>query len=148
MHDKQSKKRMTKVIWTLCALIILAVFGIPKLYSNYHAAPYYHISGQQITLESKNTHKLNKYQKQQFTKIAKNAVDKQSGPFVWENYRTVSLKVYKMKKPSEYGLIYQISPRMANQNRTITSSVIVKLSHRDLKRYEDVSIKGYSSDFF
>ncbi|CAJ1179983.1 hypothetical protein LCR01_18020 [Companilactobacillus crustorum] len=147
MSEDKLKKHTTRAIWIACILILLLAFGIPQVYRNYHSAPYCYSSGSQITLENDDTHKLNKYQKQQFTKIAKMAVDQKDGPFNWKNYRKVSLDVYKMKKPSEYGLIYKIKPVIRSRQHTITTSIIVKLNNRNLKSYHKFTIKGYSSDF-
>ncbi|HCD07162.1 MAG TPA: hypothetical protein DEQ50_02655 [Lactobacillus sp.] len=147
MSEDKLKKHTTRAIWIACILILLLAFGIPQIYRNYHSAPYCYSSGSQITLENKNTHKLNKYQKQQFTKIAKLALDKEDGPFDWKNYHKVSLDVYKMKKTSEYGLIYKVRPIIRSKQHVITSSIIIKLKDRDLKSYHKFTIKGYSSDF-
>jgi hypothetical protein len=70
MTSETSKKKVTKIIWILCILIILGMLGIPKLYQNYHSAPYYG-SNKAVVLEDEKTHRLNKYQKRQFIKIAK-----------------------------------------------------------------------------
>jgi len=145
--EEKTNKHATRVIWIACILILLGAFGIPQLYRNYYSAPYCNSSGTQITLESANTHKLNKYQKKQFIKMARTAVDQKDGPFVWKNYQNVSINVYKMKKPAEYGLIYKVKPLIRTNRDVITNSIIVKLEHRDLKRYHQFSIKGYSSDF-
>ncbi|KRO00315.1 hypothetical protein [Companilactobacillus kimchiensis] len=147
MKDDKVKKHTTRAIWITCILILMMAFGIPQIYRNYHSAPYCYSSGSQITLESSKTHKLNKYQKQQFIKMARTAVDQKDGPFVWKNYQDVSISVYKMKKPSEYGLIYKIRPQIRTKDDIITNSIIVKLADRDLKSYHKFSIKGYSSDF-
>lgn len=129
-----------------CVVILALAFLIPQMYRNAHSAPYCYSSGTQITLQNKDTHKLNDYQKQQFTKMVRLAIDKNDGPFDWSKYKTVSMEVYKMKKPSVYGIIYKIRPRFHQEN-TITNSVIIKLSDRDLKSYHKFSIQGYSSDF-
>jgi len=134
-------------IWFICLLLILAIFAVPKIYHNYYSAPYYTFSNQQITLENSDTHKLNKYQKQQFIKIAKNVIDKEDGPFDWDNYQFVSIDVYKMKKPFEYGLIYKIKPIIRTKKSTVTNSIIIKMAHRDFKHHNNITIKGYSSDF-
>ncbi|APU72143.1 hypothetical protein [Companilactobacillus crustorum] len=147
MTEEKVKKHTTRAIWIACILILLGVFGIPQLYRNYHSAPYCYSSGNQITLESKDTHKLNDYQKKQFIKMARVAIDKKDGPFNWKNYQNVSINVYKMKKPSEYGLIYKIKPTIRSKKATITNSIIVKLDDRDVKSYHKFSIKGYASDF-
>ena len=129
-----------------CVVILALAFLIPQMYRNAHSAPYCYSSGTQITLQNKDTHKLNDYQKEQFTKMVQLAIDKKDGPFDWSTYQTVSMDVYKMKKPSVYGIIYKIKPRLHQEN-TITSSVIIKLSDRDLKTYHKFAIQGYSSDF-
>lgn len=147
MSEETIKKHTTRAIWLACILILLAAFGIPQMYRNYHAAPYCYSSGSQITLESSDTHKLNKYQKAQFIKMARTAIDEKDGPFNWKNYQNVSISVYKMKKPSEYGLIYKVKPTIRSKKDVITNSIIVKLADRDLKTYHKFSIKGYSSDF-
>lgn len=147
MGEEKVKKHTTRAIWVACVLILLGAFGIPQIYRNYHSAPYCYSSGTQITLEDSKTHKLNDYQKQQFTKMARYAIDQKDGPFVWKNYQNVSLYVYKMKKPSEYGLIYKVRPHIRTKKDIITNSIIVKLADRDLKSYHKFSIKGYSSDF-
>ncbi|WP_119326186.1 hypothetical protein [Companilactobacillus musae] len=149
MTDEKSKNLITKIIWIICGLIILGIFGIPKIYQNYHSAPYYNASGQMIIIENKktNTHKLNKYQKRQFTKIAKSTIDKEDGPFKWNNYRVVSLDVYKTKKRAQYALVLKTKPKINLKNSQVTSSMIVELKHRNLIDYYDLSIKKYSSDF-
>lgn len=147
MSEEKVKKHTTRAIWLACILILLAAFAIPQMYRNYHSAPYCYSSGTKITLENSDTHKLNKYQKAQFTKMAKTAIDQKDGPFDWKNYQSVSLSVYKMKKPSEYGLIYKVKPTIRSKRDVITNSIIVKLADRDLKTYHKFSIKGYSSDF-
>lgn len=147
MTEEKVKKHTTRAIWIACILILLGAFGIPQLYRNYHSAPYCYSSGSKITLESADTHKLNDYQKKQFIKMARTAIDKKDGPFDWDNYQNVSIHVYKMTKPSEYGLIYKIKPTIRSKEATITNSIIVKLDDRDLKSYHKFSIKGYSSDF-
>ena len=147
MSEERVKKHTTRAIWITCILILLGIFAIPQMYRNYHSAPYCNSSGSQITLENKDTHKLNKYQKKQFVKMARLAIDKEDGPFDWNNYQSVSINVYKMKKPSEYGLIYKVKPTIRSGQHTITNSIIVKLADRNLKTYHKFSIKGYSSDF-
>lgn len=145
--EEKTKKHSTRVIWIACILILMGAFGIPQMYRNYHSAPYCNSSGTQITLESANTHKLNKYQKKQFIKMARTAIDQKDGPFVWKNYQNVSIKIYKMKKPSEYGLIYKVRPLIRTKEDIITNSLILQLDSRDLRNYHKFSIKGYSSDF-
>jgi len=147
MTEEKVKKHTTRAIWIACILILLGVFAVPQIYRNYHSAPYCNSSGSQITLENSDTHKLNKFQKQQFTKMARHAIDQKDGPFDWQNYQDVSLKVYKMKKPSQYGLIYKIRPKIRTEHDVITNSIILKLSNRDLRNYHKVAIEGYSSDF-
>lgn len=147
MSEEKVKKHTTRAIWIVCILILLGIFAIPQIYRNYHAAPYCNSSGMQITLENKDTHKLNDYQKKQFVKMARLAIDKKDGPFNWNNYQNVSIHVYKMKKQSEYGLIYKVKPTIRSKQHTITNSIIVKLANRNLKTYHKFSIKGYSSDF-
>lgn len=146
MSETKMKKHTTRAIWITCVLILLLAFGIPQMYRNYHSAPYCNSSGTQITLESAETHKLNKYQKKQFLKMVRMAIDQKDGPFEWSNYKNVSLDVYKMKKRSQYGLIYKVKPKI-HPKRTITNSVIVQLKNRDLKSYRKFEIKGYSSGF-
>ena len=147
MSQENIKKHTTHIIWIICIVIVLGIFAVPQIYRNYHSAPYCNNSGSQITLEDSQTHKLNSYQKAQFIKLAKTAIDQKDGPFDWQNYQTVSLKVYKMKQRSEYGLIYKVKPTIRSKQHTITNSIIVKLSNRNLKSYKKFSIKGYSSDF-
>lgn len=146
MSETKVKKHMTRAIWIACIVILALAFGIPQMYRNYHSAPYCYSSGSQITLENTDTHKLNDYQKKQFIKMARTAIDQKDGPFDWDNYNNVSLDVYKMKKRSEYGLIYKVRPKL-HSKRTITNSLILKLADRDLKTYHKFSIKGYSSGF-
>jgi hypothetical protein len=147
MQSEKVKKYTTRAIWITCILILLLAFGIPQMYRNYHSAPYCYSSGTQITLESKQVHKLNPYQKKQFTKMARLAIDQKDGPFVWKNYQNVSLSVYKMKKPSVYGIIYKVRPHIRTKKDVITNSMIVKLKDRDLKTYHKFAIMGYSSGF-
>ena len=147
MSESKVKKHTTRAIWIACILILMLAFGIPQMYRNYHSAPYCYSSGSQITVENANTHKLNDYQKKQFIKIARSAIDQKDGPFDWDNYQNVSIDVYKMKPRSEYGLIYKVKPIIRTKKDTITNSIIVKLADRDLKEYHDFSIKGYSSQF-
>lgn len=141
-----NKKHTTRLIWIICIVIVISIFLIPQIYRNHHSAPYCNSSGTQITLEDSHTHKLNDYQKQQFTQIAKKIVDQKDGPFDWNNFQKVSLSVYKLKKKSEYGLIYKIRPTITDQ-RTITNSVIIKLKNRNFKTKNNVTVIGYSSGF-
>lgn len=141
---KQFKNR---AVWIIFILILLAAFSIPQLIKNSHCAPYYYNAGNQITLENKSTHKLNDYQKKQFICLARHAIDQRDGPFDWNNYQNVSISVYKMKTPSEYGLIYKIKPQIRSKKDTITNSVIIKLADRDLKGKRQFTIKDYSSGF-
>lgn len=67
--------KVARIIWIICILIIMGVVGIPKLYQNYHSAPYYNSTNKTIILENEKIHRLNKYQKRQFTKIAKKAIN-------------------------------------------------------------------------
>jgi len=147
MTNKKTKKHFTRFIWFICLLLIIAIFLVPKIYHNYYSAPYYNFSGQQITLENADTHKLNKYQKKQFIKIAKKTIDEKDGPFDWDNYQNISISIYKMKKPHEYGLIYKIKPEIMTSKSTITNSIIIKLNHKDFRKNNNVSVKGYSSGF-
>lgn len=149
MSDEQSKKLITRIIWILCILILIGIFGIPKMYQNYHSAPYYNTSGRTIVVESKksNTHKLNKYQKQQFIKIAKSTIDEKDGPFKWNNYKVVSLDVYKTKQKAQYAIVLKTKPKLQVEDSLVTSSMIIKLHHRNLIDYYNLSIKKYSSDF-
>ncbi|WP_119327168.1 hypothetical protein [Companilactobacillus musae] len=146
MSKTKLQKFKNRSIIIACIVVLALAFLIPQIYRNGHSAPYCYSSGTQITLESKNTHKLNDYQKKQFTKMARLAIDKKDGPFDWKNYQNVSISVYKMKKPSVYGIIYKIRP-VIHQKNIITSSIIVKLSDRDLKSYHKFETKDYSSDF-
>jgi hypothetical protein len=146
MSKTKLQKFKNRSILIACIVVLALAFLIPQIYRNGHSAPYCYSSGSQITLENNNTHKLNDYQKQQFTKMARLAIDKKDGPFDWKNYQTVSINVYKMKKPSTYGIIYKIKPVIHEEN-TITSSIIIKLSDRDLKSYHKFEIKKYSSGF-
>ncbi|KRO00759.1 hypothetical protein [Companilactobacillus kimchiensis] len=149
MTTEKSKKRITAIIWVLCGLILIGVFGIPKMYQNYHSAPYYNVSGRTVILENSqtNTHKLNKYQKGQFIKIAKKTIDSQDGPFKWNNYKVISLDIYKIAKKSEYALVLKVKPKIKVKNSTVTNSMIIKLHHRNLINYYDVSVQKYSSGF-
>lgn len=139
------KKKILRLISAIFLILLIIIYIIPQMYRNYHSAPYCYSSGTQITLEDTNTHKLNKFQKQQFTKMAKKIIDSEDGPFDWNNYKKVSLSVYKMKKRSEYGLIYRIRPNI--HERVITNSIIVKLKDRSLKDTPKVTVIDYSSDF-
>jgi len=147
MTEDKLKKHTTRAIWIVCILILLGALGIPQLYRNYHSAPYCNSSGSQITIENQQTHKLNKYQKTQFIKLARTAIDQEDGPFDWHNYQNVSIYVYKMKQPSEYGLIYKVKPDIRSKKHIITNSIIVKLADRNLKTYRKFKIKEYSSEF-
>lgn len=146
MSKTKLQKFKNKSILITCIIVLVLAFLIPQIYRNNHSAPYCYSSGTKITLEDKTTHKLNDYQKKQFIKISRLAIDKKDGPFDWKNYQNVSISVYKMKKPSVYGIIYKIKP-VIHKDNIVTSSIIVRLSDRDLKSYHKFSIKGYSSDF-
>ncbi|WP_334331981.1 MULTISPECIES: hypothetical protein [unclassified Companilactobacillus] len=144
MSEAAKKKKMNIIIWILCALIALGAFGIPRIYHNYHSAPNYYSVGQKIPLENSKTHKLNDFQKHQFIKIAKNTIDKKDGPYNWHNYKTISIAVYKMNDPHEYGLIYKMKSKSSNE--VLTNSMIVKLKSSDLLQYHKISIKRYVSE--
>jgi len=147
---EESKSRITKIIWLLCGLIILGTFGIPRLYKNYHSAPYYKVTGQTIIIENKKSkvHKLNEYQKNQFLKIAKKTIDTKDGPFNWKNYTIESIDIYKTEKRFQYGLILKIKPNLNVKQSSISCSMIVKLDDQNLMNYYNFFIKSYSSNFF
>jgi hypothetical protein len=149
MKDEKSKDRITRIILIICGLIIIGIIGIPKLYQNYHSAPNYNATGRIIIFEDHKTktHKLNKYQKNQFLKIAKKAIDAKDGPFDWNNYRVVYLDVYKTQKKHEYALILKVKPRIKIKNSEIKNSMVVKLNRRNLIDYYKTSIRRYSSEF-
>lgn len=149
MKDEKSKSRITRIIWIICGLIIIGIIGIPKLYQNYHSAPNYNATGRIIIFEDHktNTHKLNKYQKNQFLKIAKKTIDTKDGPFEWNNYQVVYLDVYKTQKKHEYALILKVKPKIKIKNAEISNSMIVKLHQRNLIDYYKISIKRYASEF-
>lgn len=149
MTGQKTKNTITAIIWILCALLIIGAFGIPKLYQNYHSAPYYNVSDRIVILEEhkSQTHKLNEYQKRQFLKIARKTIDQKDGPFDWTNYQTVYLNIYKTNKPKQYALIYIIKPKIKGSKRVITSSMIVKLNHHNLIDYYDTTTQKYSSSF-
>jgi len=127
--------------------LLLAAFIVPQVHRSYYSAPLFYFSGNQITLENNDTHRLNKYQKKQFIKMAQSAVDKRDGPFDWGNYQTVSIDVYRMKGNHEYALIYRIKPHILSDKYIITNSMVLKLKYRDLKEYQKFTIKKYYSDF-
>lgn len=149
MANEKSKKRITRIIWIICGLIIIGIIGIPKLYQSYHSAPNYNATGRIIIFEDHktNTHKLNKYQRNQFLKIAKKTIDSKDGPFDWNNYRVVYLDVYKTQKEHEYALILKVKPKIKIKNAEISNSMIVKLHQGNLIDYYKISIKKYASEF-
>lgn len=149
MSSETAKNKINIIIWVICELLLIGAFGIPKLYRSYHSAPYYNSTGRTIILENnkEDTHKLNKYQKLQFTKIAKETIDQKDGPFNWKNYKIIYLDIYKLERQSEYALILKIKPKLKIKDSTITSSMIVKLNHSNLINYYDISVIKYSSDF-
>lgn len=138
---------MDKVVLLICFILLLAAFIIPQVHRSYYSAPYFYFSDKQIVLESEKTHRLNPYQKKQFIKIAKTAIDQKDGPFDWDNYQTISINVYKMKGLHEYALIYRIKPHIRSDNHIITNSIILDLKYRSLDKYKHFTIKKYSSDF-
>lgn len=132
--------KVTKIIWIICILIILGIIGMPKLYQGYHSAPYYELSTKKIVLEGKNVHKLNPYQKKQFTKIAKRTIDQRNKPLNWQKYRINLLNVYKLNKKQEYKIVLVIE-----STSQIRNTMIIKLHNRNLIDPYDFSIKSYSS---
>ena len=149
MTNDKPKKRIKRIIWILIALIVLGALGLPKMYQDYHSAPYYNTAGKTVILEKDHaeTHRLNKYQKNQFTKIAKKTIDKKDGPFNWKDYEVISIDVSKVNKPSEYKLVLTVKPNSDVHNAKITTSMIVKLHHKNLMNYYDTSIVQYNSGF-
>lgn len=125
----------------------MAAFIIPQVHRSYYSAPYFYFSGKQIVLENDKTHHLNDYQKKQFTKLARRAIDQKDGPFDWDNYQTVSIDVYKMKNLHEYALIYRIKPCIRTNNHIINNTMVLTLKHRSLDKYKQFTINKYSSDF-
>lgn len=146
---EESKNKINKIIWILCGLLIIGIIAIPKLYSNYHSAPNYNATGRIIIFEDHKTktHKLNKYQRNQFLKIAKNTIDFKDGPFEWNNYKVISFDVYKTQKKHQYALFLKVKPKMKIRDSQISNSMVVELHRRNLVDYYHISIKKYSSDF-
>lgn len=131
----------------MCFVLLLAAFIVPQIHRNYYSAPYFYFSGKQIVLEDNKTKRLNDYQKKQFVKIARTAIDQKDGPFDWDNYQNVSINVYKMKELHEYALIYRIKPCIRTDNHIITNTIVLTLKHRNLDKYKQFKINKYSSDF-
>lgn len=136
--------KVARIIWIICILIIMGVVGIPKLYQNYHSAPYYNSTNETIILENEKIHRLNKYQKRQFTKIAKKAINEKDEPFNWQNCRINLRNVYKLSNKHEYKIIVEIQSKF---DVKIISSMIIKLNNCDLINPYDFSVKEYSSGF-
>lgn len=136
--------KVARIIWIICILIIMGVVGIPKLYQNYHSAPYYNSTNETIILENEKIHRLNKYQKRQFTKIAKKAINEKDEPFNWQNCRINLRSVYKLSNKHEYKIIVEIQSKF---DVKIISSMIIKLNNCDLINPYDFSVKEYSSGF-
>lgn len=136
--------KVNKIIWVICILILLGVMGIPKLYQNYHSAPYYNSTDGTVILENEKIHLLNKYQKRQFTKIAKKAINQKDEPFNWQNCRINLRSVYKLSNKHEYKIIVEIQSSL---NAKIIRSMIIKLNNRDLINPYDFSIREYSAEF-
>ncbi|GEO56968.1 hypothetical protein [Companilactobacillus bobalius] len=134
--------KVARIIWIICILIIMGVVGIPKLYQNYHSAPYYNSTNKTIILENEKIHRLNKYQKRQFTKIAKKAINEKDEPFNWQNCRINLRNVCKLSNKHEYKIIVEIRSTL---NVKIVNSMIIKLNNRDLINPYDFSVKEYSS---
>lgn len=144
MTNEKSKKKITKIIWIICGLLLIGLIGIPKLYQNYHSAPYYDTTGHTIILVDKQTNKLNSYQKNQILKVAKKAVNTEDGSRNWKEYQIVSLAVSKTKKAAEYKLVLKAK---LQHKSTVTAQMIVKLKQSNLLNYYNFSIKKYSSNF-
>lgn len=142
MINETSKKKVTKIIWILCILIILGMLGIPKLYQDYHSAPYYG-SNKVVVLEDEKTHRLNKYQKRQFIKIAKKTINQEDEPFNWQNCRVSLRNVYKLNNKHEYKLIVEVQSSLKVR---IVNSMTVKLNNRDLINPYDFSVEKYTSN--
>lgn len=136
--------KVARIIWIICILIIMGGVGIPKLYQNYHSAPYYNSTNETIILENEKIHRLNKYQKRQFTKIAKKAINEKDEPFNWQNCRINLRNVYKLSNKHEYKIIVEIQSKF---DVKIISSMIIKLNNCDLINPYDFSVKEYSSGF-
>ncbi|CAJ2233090.1 hypothetical protein [Companilactobacillus paralimentarius] len=132
--------KVTKIIWIICILIILGIIGIPMLYQNYHSAPYYDVTNEKtIILESEKVHRLNKYQKRQFTKIAKKAINQKGEPSNCQNCRINLRNVYKLGNKHEYKIIVEIK---SNPNDEVVNSMVIRLNNRDLINPYDFSIKN------